>query len=497
MTGFRNRWAFSLMVALLFGVAAAPPLSHALEPPRPGEVERFRKFKEWEPRRAFARELGNHKIRPGRLFEALRKARRAALSAAGVSPDTAGPLAQAYAPPPAIAGMPTRGSVKLFALLIDFPDYPHGNTQSYVHNRLFGYGDSMEFPYESLAAYYQRSSYGQLLLDSGTTLGWYTTSYNRSAISQNRQGRESLIKEAITYFQNQGHDFRPYDNDGDGTIDYFLVIWSGPDNGWGGFWWGYQTSFGDDNFTVGGMHLQDYTWQWESNPAGGPFTARVAIHETGHALGLADYYDYDDTVGPKGGVGGLDMMAWNWGDHNCFSKWILDWINPTVVASGSSLIPLSPSTTSGEAVLVMPGITADDRFTEFFMAQNRYRSGNDQTVPTDGLLIWHVDAALNASGTDFLYNNSDTAHKLLRLMEADGLEEIEQNKQANAGDFYLPGKSFGDVTTPSSVAYSGQPTKVEVGGITQAGTVFSATYAITGTLPPLKIPSAPEMVRIQ
>ena len=236
MTRSRIRWVLPLMVALLFGVAAAPPMSRALEPPRPGEVERFRKFKEWEPRRAFARELGNHKIRPGRLIEALRKARRTAQSAAGVSPDTAGPMAQAYAPPPAMAGMPTRGNVKVFALLIDFPDYPHGNTQSYVNNRLFGNGDPAEFPYESLAAYYYRSSYGQLLLHGGTTLGWYRTSYNRSAVSQTRQGRESLIKEAVTYFRNQGHDFGPYDNDGDGTIDYFLVIWSGPDNGWGGFW---------------------------------------------------------------------------------------------------------------------------------------------------------------------------------------------------------------------------------------------------------------------
>src|SRR3990172_10287425 len=31
MTGFRNRWVLPLMVALLVGVAAAPPLSRALE----------------------------------------------------------------------------------------------------------------------------------------------------------------------------------------------------------------------------------------------------------------------------------------------------------------------------------------------------------------------------------------------------------------------------------------------------------------------------------
>ena len=42
---------------------------------------------------------------------------------------------------------------------------------------------------------------------------------------------------------------------------------------------------------------------------------------------------------------------------------------------------------------------------------------------SDGLLIWHVDATPNADGDDFLYNNSVTEHKLLRLMEANGLPE--------------------------------------------------------------------------
>ena len=61
------------------------------------------------------------------------------------------------------------------------------------------------------------------------------------------------------------------------------------------------------------------------------------------------------------------------------------------------------------------------------MVQNRTRPGNDADLPADGLLIWHVDARLTRSGSDFLYDNSYTAHKLLRLMEADGLEEIERD----------------------------------------------------------------------
>ena len=488
----RKYLPLAIVVAVFLEIAVAPIPSHGLEPPRAGEVERLRQSVEWEPRKAFVGELGNHRIRPERLIGALRKVRRAALDASGVSKETVNALAPAYAPPPAMAGLATRGSVKVFALLIDFPDYPHGNAQSYVHDRLFGAGSPAEAPYESLAAYYRRSSYGQLFLDGGTTLGWYTTAYNRSTVPQTRAGRESLIKEALLHFQNQGHDFRPYDNDGDGAIDYFLVIWTGPDNGWGGFWWGYQTSFADGTFTVGGKRLRDYSWQWESNPVGRPFTAKVTIHETGHALGLPDYYDYDDTVGPRGGVGDLDMMDGNWGDHNCFSKWVLDWIAPTIVSGGSRTVALNPSATAGEAVLVMPGIAADERFAEFFMVQNRSRTGNDQAVPTDGLLIWHVDATLNTSGTDFLYNNSYTARKLLRLMEADGLEEIEQNRQANAGDFYLPGALFGNATNPSSVDYSGQPTKVEVAGIVRAGSAFSATYTVPDPPPSARVPLAPK-----
>ncbi len=71
--------------------------------------------------------------------------------------------------------------------------------------------------------------------------------------------------------------------------------------------------------------------------------------------------------------------------------------------------------------MVMPEALQGNQFGEFFMIQNRYRTGNDTPYPSNGLLIWHVDARLDPSGTNFLYNNSYTEHKLLRLMEADGL----------------------------------------------------------------------------
>ena len=49
-------------------------------------------------------------------------------------------------------------------------------------------------------------------------------------------------------------------------------------------------------------------------------------------------------------------------------------------------------------------------------------------------------------GYSTLYNNSYTSRKMIRLMEADGLEQIEANGGGNAGDFYASGRSFTPTT---------------------------------------------------
>jgi len=335
--------------------------------------------------------------------------------------------------------------------LIDFQDYPHNTDKDVVDSRLFGDGTSTP-PYESLRNFYRRSSYGQLEI-GGNVIGWYTTPYERSQVSETTQGREKLIKEALSYYENEGHDFSHYDNDGNGEFDYFIVVWTGSDNGWANFWWGYMTYFNDTSFKLDGKRLGRYSWQWEAKPQSGTFSPRVVIHETGHAPGLPDYYDYDDTIGPSGGVGGLDQMD-GYGDHNCFSKMLLEWIEPKIINS-SEEISLFPSGEYPDAVIVMPEYRYGDQFSEYFMVQYRDRSGNDAPYPNDGLLIWHIDARTDSANYNFLYDNSYTSHKLLRLMEADGLEEIEQNKWADGDDYYTEGSSFSFTTMPSNARYCG------------------------------------------
>jgi M6 family metalloprotease-like protein len=468
-----NPVASSLPSAFLAGIAilfVASVSSWALEPPTKAQIEQYRRDGTLPARIEAARALGNQKVSPARVADLQRRV--AALQGKGGPSNT---------PPPAWRGMPTKGTVKLFALLIAFNDTPFHTDAAAVQNSLFGDGNSADFPMESLRNFYRRASYDQLEI-TGATLGWYTAPYPRRNVPQTTAGREGLIKEALNAMDAQGHDFSQYDNDGDGAIDYFLVIWTGADTGWANFWWGYQTGFNDGSYRLDGNRLGAYSWQWESRPYGGTFSPEVTIHETGHALGLPDYYDYDDAVGPMGGVGGLDQMDANWGDHNCFSKFLLDWITPTFCGEpGAHAATLQPSETTQDVLLLMPGVQDGEIFGEFFMVQNRRRTHNDQTFPNDGLLVWHVDARLNNPGYDFLYDNSYTEHKLLRLMEADGLEEIEWNSWADAGDYYTAGTSIGPATHPNSTRYMATQTGVEVGNISGGESMtFTASCAFAG-----------------
>jgi len=176
----------------------------------------------------------------------------------------------------------------------------------------------------------------------------------------------------------------------------------------------------------------------DRQPDHGPIFALRRHSRVRHLLGLPDLYDYNGASGRDGGVGGLDMMDSNWGDHNCFSKFMLEWLTPTEGPHGIADQGPQPVRHFQDCVLVMSGVAPGTMFGEFYMAQYRQRlMGNDPSdYPTDGMLIWHIDSTLDCAGTDFLYDNSYTPHKLVRLMEADGLEEIELNGYADAGDFY-------------------------------------------------------------
>ncbi len=468
----------------------------ALEPPTREEFEQMRRDGTLAARAKAAEAFGNHRVAPRLVYNLQR--RLAAIQGKGTEAETL--MSQL---PPGMRGMPTTGNVKVLAILLDFQGTPHipVNTNEYVSAKLFGDGLPSEYPCESLHNYYDRSSYGQLDIE-GNVLGWYTTPYARPPVPPGTdeavklQIREDMIKEALRAFDAAGHDFSQYDNDGDGRVDYFMVFWAGADNGWGNFWWGYQTSFSDRSFILDGVRLGDYSWQWVSDNGVSPFKPVTVIHETGHALGLPDYYDYNSGVGPRGGVGGMDMMDGNYGDHNAFSKMLLGWIDPVLVTEGQEGLLLRPSADNRDALMLVPGRSYKGPFQDYFMVQNRRKKLNDEKIPTSGVVVWHVDARLDSSGWTFQYDNSYTSHKLLKLMEANGLELIEKGFDANASSFYQPGQDFGPAATPNSTLYDQGPSGLGVRNFAYEGeNIRLDAYDVFDDLtPPTGVPGTPTTV---
>ena len=429
------------------------------------------------------------------------------------------------APPPAAQNsMPPNGTVRAVAILVDFPDAPapSGDGRAEVALKLFGAGDPGQAPYESLRSYYLRSSSGRLAID-GQVYGWFhsnrTRQYYRERAAQYQAeyggaygpmvgqvcARSDLLREAVAALDDE-IDFSGCDADGNGVVDAVYLLFAGPPDEWRDLFWGCQDVYlwhywGTDPARYDGLKIGAYAFSPYAEAGMSAFAPRASIHETGHLLGLPDYYDYAPAVGPGGGLGGWDMMDSQFGDHNAFSKYLLGWIAPTIVDRSGRRIDLAPATDGGGAVLVMPGATLD-AYAEFFLVECR-RSGvgndppfiYDRVVQTDrpfgpSLMIWHVDARLDPLGRQFACDNSYTPHKLLRLMEADGAEQLETvttiyGAFGHVDDLYGPGGLFGPGTVPGSAAYDGRPTNVTVGAVERSA---SGVRAWIGTVPDPVVP---------
>jgi hypothetical protein len=86
------------------------------------------------------------------------------------------------------------------------------------------------------------------------------------------------------------------------------------------------------------------------------------------------------------------------------------------------------------------------RAKEYFLLENRQKSGYDAGLPGTGLLIWHVD--------EFQTGNTEETRKLVDLEEADGLNELDGSDDFGDSGDPFPGVSnnttFDDSSNPNS-----------------------------------------------
>ena len=218
-------------------------------------------------------------------------------------------------------------------------------------------------------------------------------------------------------------------------------------------------------FSKNGVKVFAYSTEPEDGKVG------VFCHEFGHVLGLPDLYD---TTSRSEGVGDWCLMgggSWGNGGANptrmscwCLSR--LGWATPTVL-TGTQKLTLPTLETDPTACyrLWSNGATGP----EYFLIENRQATGMDKFLPGSGLALWHIDERQSSNTNPLAY--------MVGLVQADGLQELEQGlNRGEAGDVF-PGtkavKSVSDTTNPNMRANNGSATKIKLSAIKAVGDKIS------------------------
>lgn len=425
--------------------------------------------------------------------------------------------------------MPSIGDIKLLVVPVQFSDalainLPNKDEGTRADLQAAFFGNSSNLRYESVASYYRKSSYQKLNL-TGTVLPWFTGSGTALELAQKNTTaiRTQVVQPIMREIkQIYGANFlKQFDYDQDGYIDgiYFIyAVESKPQKeGWpedASNYWAFTAYNGGVVPSTEGPGVYSYVWasydfmyqdgQIERSENGKPLydennqpyfhpyknedeslsvDAHTYIHETGHLLGLPDYYSYDEELGDWGASGTLDMMDYNVGDHNGYSKSVLGWTTPLVITD-SQRITLSSFTETGQFVLLSTNYknTLIDEYLilEFYTptslnayaSLNQYAGRYPKLFTEPGLKVYHVDSRLarwryvgGEEGYKFdgyqteikkpysgYYGigNSNTAsksgemnYKLLHLLEKNGQNSFKHNYFATNQTLLVEGDSFG------------------------------------------------------
>lgn len=407
------------------------------------------------------------------------------------------------------------GAVKILVVPVDFVGYsaddlPAGRvgTREQIGNVIFGDSPSenpnTEVQWESLKSFYDKSSYGKCKM-SGYVGDWWHVDQTPTDF-KNGASVQGLVSSVSAYYSSgyvAGFDPTEYDANDDGYIDLTILVYSCKQKVLGNsddvFWayttqtsaradrtspkvsryiWMSQNFMFENGYWDGDTHNEWSNQQIANREA--KLDAHTFIHETGHGLGLDDYYTYDD--GDVEVMGMLDMMDMNVGDHNAYSKAVYGWTSPYVV-EGRSTITINSFQKTGDSIIVPirsknwkeNSYTLMDEYliVEYDTVENlvqfdslhKYAGSYPQWFTTDGVRVMHVDSRIgvfsHSTGNFIGYTQKTTiantdnyiflAHdntlsrtvngnRLLQLLGSDG---NAMRGQATNATLFKQGSTFG------------------------------------------------------
>jgi M6 family metalloprotease-like protein len=370
----------------------------------------------------------------------------------------------------------TLGPYKGLCILVEFPDVtgtiPKEEVEDFCNKQGYnGYGNN-----GSVYDYFLKCSRGRLEYKNVVT-EYYTAQHPRSyysdpSVPHGTRARE-LIREALADLKAKGFDFNQLSADSEGYIYAVNVYYAGAcPNTWGhGLWphaWALSTGF-----DVGqGRKAHDY----QITHIGTELRLATFCHENGHMVcDFPDLYDYGHQ---SLGVGHYCLMCGGGADEKnptefcAYLKYKAGWADSvTPLVNG---MQASASADKNEFF-----IYASNNATEYFIIENRHKSGRDAGLPDSGLAVWHVDEL----GHNDNEQMTASKHYECSLEQADNRFDLERNVNlGDADDLFDAANNnrFADTTTPGSKWWDGSPSGLDVHDIGAAGSTMSFSVGSGG-----------------
>jgi immune inhibitor A len=372
---------------------------------------------------------------------------------------------------------PLRGTVRVAVVLVDFSDKPMTATTQHFQDLFFSTG---VLPHGSVRDFYSEVTNGLITLDGTVvgpyrmpqTLAWYAN--NGSGIGKNGTAfRSPQLAHDAAVAADPAVNFGPFDNDGNGFVDAFIVVHAGrgaEETGSLGDIWSHKSTLATA-YNTDGTKIYGYLTIPEDAKIG------VSAHELGHLLfGFPDLYDTDYS---SEGIGNWCLMAggsWNGGGDipshpSAWCKANQGWASVTNVTTNGPITVHAVESSHGVYRLWKNGGSGS----EYFLLENRQPVGYDTALPGNGLLLWHVDESQPG--------NTDENHYKVGLLQADGNRDLELNhNRGDAGDPF-PGSSnvsaVTQSTTPNTKSYGGVDTCVSVKSIPASSAAMTVDVTVT------------------
>ena len=287
-----------------------------------------------------------------------------------------------------------------------------------------------------------------------------------------------LIGEALAHHRAAGFDFTRLTADPQGFVYAMNVFYAGEvRNNWARGLWPHAHRLENVVPLVPGKGALDYQFTAMTSE----LTLGTFCHENGHML--CDYPDlYDDEENAQSsGVGMYCLMcAGNFDEKNPISisaylKRMSGWANQVIPLEHDRIVELKAGS-NDMAIHSRSG-------REYFLIENRQRSGRDASLRDSGLAIWHVDE----TGDNSREQMTAASHYELSLEQADGLFQLERTRgqMGDTGDLYEgPAARFADDTTPSSRWWNGTASNLSIDQITASGPTMRFRSRFGTGIPP-------------